>query len=148
MVYTPQRQFACTRNKHQSNDDRTPRTGIGGAGGGCRRRRSFRHVLLSIQNHAMGVFSLQDGDPCHCFPEQEWKWPWMSNSCVMSMSLFSGTRTEKVSLFKVNSRLRRAQKKRFSCFWCQITHSRLKPVSSVFVAYSRGRVDLPKKKFH
>ena len=60
MVDTPQEPFACTRNKHQTNDDRTPHTGIGGAGGGCRRRRSCRHVLLSMQNHTMGVFSLQE----------------------------------------------------------------------------------------
>ena len=31
--------------------------GIGGAGGGCRRRRSFRHVMLSMQSHAMGLYS-------------------------------------------------------------------------------------------
>ena len=111
MVDTPQGPFACTRNKHPSNDDRTPHTGIGGVGGGCRRRRSFRHVLLSMQNHAMGVFSLQDGHPCHCFPGQEWRWSRVNNSCVMSMSLFSGTRMEMVSLLKVNTRLRRAQKR-------------------------------------
>ena len=31
------------------------------------------------------------------------------NSCVMSMSLFSGTKTEMVYLLVVNARLRRAQ---------------------------------------
>ena len=117
MVDTPQGPFACTRNKHESNDDRTPHTGIGGAAGGCRRRRSFRHVLLSMQHHALSVFFSAG---------------WKQRERLTPMSLFSGTKVEMVqdgefvrhvhvTVFRnkngngphliVNARLRRAHEK-------------------------------------
>ena len=37
------------------------------------------------------------------------------------------------------------RKKRFSCFWGQITHIRTKSILSMLAPHFRGRVDLPKK---
>ena len=39
------------------------------------------------------------------------------------------------------------RKKRFSCFWGQITHTRKKSILSMFAPHFRDRVELPKKKY-
>ena len=106
MVDTPQGPFACTRNKHESNDDRTPHTGIGGAAGGCRRRRSFRHQHATPR--------------ARCFFSAGWRTALDGARCCTvvvlrhrktSTSLFSGTKTRTVGPHLiVNARLRRAQK--------------------------------------
>ena len=46
---------------------------------------------------------------------------------------------------KVRSLTPDFRKKRFSCFGGQITHTREKPVLSMFAPHFRGRMDPPKK---